>query len=206
MIHFPNIASSYNEHLDTLYSYALHLGFDEHTAMDAIHDVFYKLCTHHSSLNEINNLKSYLLRSLRNRLIDIKRISWENTVQLTTHDNMQDILPFQLQVTIEDELIMKEDAEEIRLKVENVLNRLTDRQREIVYLRYIKEQSYEEIAEIMQISIASCRNLISKSLTKLKECSLPITLFFSNYSVAQISHMILLQLYTHSLLMQKSSK
>lgn len=178
MIHFPNIASSYNEHLDTLYSYALHLDFDEHTAMDAIHDVFYKLCTHHSSLNEINNLKSYLLRSLRNRLIDIKRISWENTVQLTTHDNMQDILPFQLQVTIEDELIMKEDAEEIRLKVENVLNRLTDRQREIVYLRYIKEQSYEEIAEIMQISIASCRNLISKSLTKLKECSLPITLFF----------------------------
>jgi len=52
-IEFSDIASTYNEYLDTLYAYALHLGFDEQTAMDAIHDVFYKLCIQHSSLNEI---------------------------------------------------------------------------------------------------------------------------------------------------------
>lgn len=143
MIQFPNIAATYDKYLDSLYSYALHLGFDEQTAMDAIHDVFYKLCTHHSSLNEINNLKSYLLRSLRNRLIDIKRLNREDTTPLTSHEETLDILPFQLQVTVEDELIMKEDAEEIRRKVENVLKGLTDRQREIVYLRYIREHSYE---------------------------------------------------------------
>jgi len=40
-IEFSDIASTYNEYLDTLYAYALHLGFDEQTAMDAIHDVFY---------------------------------------------------------------------------------------------------------------------------------------------------------------------
>lgn len=176
MIRFSNIASTYNEYLDTLYSYALHLGFDEQTAMDAIHDVFYKLCIHHSSLNEINNLKSYLFRALRNRLIDMRRINREDSAPFTTQDEIEESLSFQLYVTIEDELIMKEDAEEIRQKVENVLDRLTDRQREIVYLRYIREQSYEEIAEIMQISVAACRNLISKSITKLKESSIPITL------------------------------
>lgn len=178
MIQFSNIASTYNEYLDTLYSYALHLGFDEQTAMDAIHDVFYKFCTQHSSLNEIHNLKSYLFRSLRNRLIDMKRTNREDTALLSTQDETQEVLPFQLHVTIEDELIMEEDAEEIRQKVENVLNRLTDRQREIVYLRYIREQSYEEIAEIMQISVAACRNLISKSITRLKDSTLPIILFF----------------------------
>ncbi|MEA4979536.1 MAG: sigma-70 family RNA polymerase sigma factor [Petrimonas sp.] len=176
MIRFSNIASTYNEYLDTLYSYALHLGFDEQTAMDAIHDVFYKLCIHHSSLNEINNLKSYLFRSLRNRLIDMKRISREDSAPFIAQDETEESLPFQLRVTVEDELIMKEDAEEIRRKVENILDRLTDRQREIVYLRYIREQSYEEIAEIMQISVAACRNLISKSITKLKDSFLPITL------------------------------
>jgi len=175
MIQFPNIASTYNEHIDSLYSYALHLGFDEQTAMDAIHDVFYKLCVHHS-LNEINNLKSYLFRSLRNRLIDIKRTNKEDTLLHTTQEKTQDTLPFQLSVSIEDELIKEEDAEEIRQKVENVLSRLTDRQREIVYLRYIREQSYEEIAEIMQISVAACRNLISKSIARLKESSLTIAL------------------------------
>lgn len=177
MIQFSNIASTYNEYLDTLYSYALHLGFHEQTAMDAIHDVFYKMCIHHSSLNEISNLKSYLFRSLRNRLIDIKRINREDITPFIGQNEGQEILPFQLYVSIEDELFMKEDAEEIRLKVENVLSRLTDRQREIVYLRYIKEQSYEEIAEIMQISVAACRNLISKSISKLKESPLPFSLF-----------------------------
>jgi RNA polymerase sigma factor (sigma-70 family) len=152
------------------------LGFDEQTAMDAIHDVFYKLCTHHFSLNEINNLKSYLLRSLRNRLIDIKRTNREDTAPFSVQDNTREIIPFQLHVTIEDKLIMEEDAKEIRRKVENVLKRLTDRQREIVYLRYIREQSYEEIADIMQISVAACRNLISKSIARLKDSSLTITM------------------------------
>jgi RNA polymerase sigma factor (sigma-70 family) len=167
--------------MDNLYSYALHLGFDAESAMDAIHDVFYKLCTNHSSLNEINNLKSYLFRSLRNRLIDMKRIDREVNLSTIEHNNnqieeYQEGLPFQLQVTIEDELIKEEDAEEIRQKVEDILSRLTDRQREIIYLRYIREQSYEEIAEIMQISVAACRNLISKSIARLKESSLTIAL------------------------------
>jgi len=175
-IKFSHIASTYSEYLDSLYSYALHLGFAEQTAMDAIQDVFYKLCTQHSSLNEINNLKSYLLRSLRNRLIDLKRVSREEIVPFIAREDVAEALPFQFHVTIEDELIMKEDAEEIRLRVENLLNQLTDRQREIVYLRYIREHSYEEIAEIMQISVPACRNLISKSIAKMKESSLPIAL------------------------------
>lgn len=176
MIQFSNIALTYNEYLDSLYSYAVYLGFDEQTAMDAIHDVFYKLCIQYSSLNEINNLKPYLFKSLRNRLIDIKRTSREDISPFTNHHDLQETLPFQLNVTVEDELIMEENAKEIRLKVEEVLNRLTNRQREIVYLRYIKEQSYEEIAEIMQISVAACRNLISKSIGKLKESSFDIIL------------------------------
>lgn len=174
-IEFSDIASTYNDYLDDLYAYALHMRFDEQTAMDAIHDVFYKLCTHHSSLNEISNLKSYLFRSLRNRLIDIKRGNHENTISLITPDEPQEMLPFQLHVTIEDEMIMKEDAEEIRQKIENVLGRLTNRQREIIYLRYIQEQSHEEIAGIMQISVESSRNLLSKTLTKLKG---PLTISF----------------------------
>jgi len=176
MIKFSNITSIYNEYLDILYAYALHLGFDDNTAMDAIHDVFYKLCTYNSSLQEIDNLKSYLFRSLRNRLIDINRTNREITSPLLAQDDMDEFMPFNLKVTIEDEIILKENAEEIRQKIENVLNRLTERQREIVYLRYIQEYSYEEIAEIMQISVLSCRNLVSKSITKLKDTSIAISL------------------------------
>lgn len=43
VVQLANISSTYKDHLDALYAYALHMGFDEQTAMDAIHDVFYKL-------------------------------------------------------------------------------------------------------------------------------------------------------------------
>ena len=171
-IKFSHIASTYNEYLDSLYAYALHLGFDDHSAMDAIHDVFYKLCTQHSSLDEIDNLKFYLFRSLRNRLIDLSRTKREHPYPHLIGEMIEADLPFQLNVTVEDEFIEKEEAEKIREKVENVLSQLTHRQREIVYLRYIQECSYDEISEIMEISVAASRNLVSKSIAKLRVASL----------------------------------
>ncbi len=169
---FLNIAAIYDENLEALYSYALHLGFEEQTSMDAIHDVFYKICIMNTTIFELSNLKSYLFRAVRNRLIDIKRVNRISDDNFEIEESETN-LPFQLNVTVEDEFIEKEDSEEIKRKVENVLNNLTDRQREIVFLRYIQEHSYEEIAEIMNMTIESSRNLISRSLTKLKETNLP---------------------------------
>ena len=169
---FLNIAAIYDENLNALYSYALHLGFDEQTSMDAIHDVFYKICIMNTNIFELSNIKSYLFRAVRNRLIDIKRVNKISDDNFEIEESETN-LPFQLNVTVEDEFIEKEDSEEIKRKVENVLNNLTDRQREIVFLRYIQEHSYEEIAEIMNMTIESSRNLISRSLTKLKETNLP---------------------------------
>lgn len=174
MIHYKDIASIYNEHLNDLYSYGLHLNFEDEIVMDAIHDVFYKLCINQASLSEISDLKFYLFRALRNRLIDILRTNKEYVRTLPIEDTTFDSLPFQLNVTIEDELINKEDIEEIHQKVVNLLDQLTARQREIIYLRYIQGYSYKEIAGLMQISVVACRNLTSKSISKLKDAHLPI--------------------------------
>ena len=171
-VNFSYIASLYDEYLNRMYSYAIHMGFNEQTAMDAIHDVFYKLCINQSALNNISNHKSYLLRALRNRLIDINRSDRIQTVENTKKEEDAEKLTFMLNVTVEDELIEKEAQDEIRHKVEEYLKKLSDRQREIIYLRFIEEHSYEEIAEIMNISVESSRNLISKSLSKLKNQNL----------------------------------
>jgi RNA polymerase sigma factor (sigma-70 family) len=139
--------------------------------MDTIHDIFYKLCIQNVSLDEIDNLKFYLFRSLRNRLIDIKRTNREFPALFPQEEEIDEYLPFKFNVSIEDEIIMKEDSEEIRLKVENVLSRLTNRQREIIYLRYVQEYNYQEISDIMQISVEASRNLVSKSIVKLRIAS-----------------------------------
>lgn len=161
--------------MDDLYSYARHLGFDEHIAMDAIHDVFYKLCTNESTLSNVLNVKFYLFRSLKNRLIDIQRShKGYSEAKVIKKEDFEE-MTFHFNINIEDELIDKEEQEEIRKKVESVLSSLNNHQREIIYLRYIHEYDYAEIAELMHISVAACRNLISKSLNKLKKSSIPLT-------------------------------
>lgn len=165
------ISYLYREYSDDLFSYAVHLGFDENSAMDAIHDVFYKLCARKIAVEKISNPQFYLFKALKNRLLDMCRTKREYESPFNDEAERIGEMPFNLSVTIEDTLIEEEDMKEIRSVIEKMLNRLTDRQREAIYLRYIKEYDYEKVAELMRISIESCRNLISKSLKKMRDSS-----------------------------------
>lgn len=169
MTRFENIKVIYIKYIDQLYAYALHLGFDEAVAMDAIHDIFYNICTHNTCLDNISNIKFYLFRALKNRLIDIERTHKDYIGIGSTNQDICENMLFSFNITIEDKVIQEEDLNEIKQKVENVLARLTNRQREIIYLRYIQEYDYDEISDLMNISVESCRNLISKAMSKLRE-------------------------------------
>jgi RNA polymerase sigma factor (sigma-70 family) len=162
-----NITDIYNRYVDDLFTYASYLGFPKETIRDAIHDVFYKLAADERVLNQISNVKSYLIKSLRNRLYDIYRLQ-KRDLNLSDMENF-DELPFNINVSIEDDLIDAEEQAEIRKQIENMLQSLTARQREIVYLRYIQEYDYTQIAEILNISIHGCRKLLSKALETLRE-------------------------------------
>lgn len=168
------IDTIYRAHIHDLFSYALHLGFDRETCQDAIHDVFYKLCMDQVQLDQIKNIRFYLLRALKNRLLDIykqKRGIFELPL-----DVIADELPFTIRVTVEDELIQSEEEEKTRVMIEAMLHSLSDRQREIIYLRYTHECDYEEISDLMNISVPSCRKLLHKAILKLRDSSLPLSL------------------------------
>lgn len=180
------ISYLYREYSDDLFSYAVYLGFDENSAMDAIHDVFYKLCARKIAVEKISNPQFYLFKALKNRLVDMQRTKKEYETPFNDDVERMGEMPFNfLNVTIEDTLIEEEDMKEIRSVIEKMLNRLTDRQREAIYLRYIKEYDYEEVAELMRISVESCRNLISKSLKKMRDSSslFPLLILIMKYYI-----------------------
>ena len=134
--------------------------------MDAFHDVFCRLCIREKDVQEIQNPKFYLLRALRNQLIDTYKLKRNYSEVLT--GEITDELPYRIKITVEDEMIAAEEQAEVSQKVDEILSVLTERQREIIYLRYMQECSYEEIAEIMQISVPACRKLLYRTLLKLK--------------------------------------
>lgn len=170
----PDFDMIYNKYIDDLYIYAQNLGFNKQLAMDAIHDVFCKLYTNKLVLKEVVNIKFYLFRALKNQLIDISRA--QKGVVGYDIDSISNHRPFILRVTVEDELIEREDRRKLTQKVDDILSILTDRQREIIYLRFMQGYSYEEISLLMNISVPACHNLMSKTLKKLKDENLALSL------------------------------
>lgn len=161
-----NIASIYNRYVDDLYTYALYLGFEKGIIMDAIHDVFCKFAADEKLLQDVSNIKFYLFKSLKNRLYDIYKARKEYA-ELSAID-LQDA-PFNIQVTIEDRLIDKEEQQQIKDQLSEMLESLTERQREVVYLRYVQEYDYAQISELLNISVHGCRKLLSKAMQNLRE-------------------------------------
>jgi RNA polymerase sigma factor (sigma-70 family) len=162
-----NITDIYNRYVDDLYTYASYLGFEKETIMDAIHDVFCKLGANEKILSDVVNVKSYLFKSLKNRLLDIYK-GQKYGFDISDFTALEE-MPFNITVNLEDDIIDAEEQANIKKMVENMLQSLTPRQREIVYLRYIQEYDYSQIASLLNISIHGCRKLLSKAMETLRE-------------------------------------
>ena len=161
------IASIYTCHVDALFTYGVNLGFEREVVEDAIHDIFIKLSLDKEILNNVINMKFYLYRSLKNRLIDIYKHQREHICSSKVDHLME--LPFNLSLNVENILIEEEEKTLIKKEIEQMLNILTDRQREVIYLRYVQEYDYNQIAELLQISVHGCRKLVSKAIINLRE-------------------------------------
>lgn len=154
----------YNKYVDVLLSYGIGLGFDREILKDAIHDVFVKLYSNREYLRGVKQLKFYLFRSLKNRLLDMMKSPANNLSCIDDYESN-----FQIKADILDEMIAEEDRMNIRNKIKYMLSCLTSKQREIIYLRFIHELEYEEIAKLLNISVHASRKLVSRAINRIRE-------------------------------------
>ena len=69
-----------------------------------------------------------------------------------------------------ESLIIASENHQIKLDLlQSAINRLPERQKEAVYLRYYNNLSGQEIAEIMNINHQSVRSTLAKALNNLRE-------------------------------------
>lgn len=69
----------------------------------------------------------------------------------------------------EDEIIAAEYVKEVRDHLADALESLNDVQRKVVILKYFKEKSAPEIAEIMGMSAVNVRVTLSRGIARMKE-------------------------------------
>jgi RNA polymerase sigma factor (sigma-70 family) len=154
----------YTENTKKLYLYGLKLTPNRTIIEDTIQDLFSDLVRSRRRLGDTDNVQFYLLKSFKRRLV--RQLQKEKRYKLS---NSLEYFVFDITYSIEHEIILEEKAKRKLQSLQQALLELTPRQKEAVYLKFTEELEYKEIAEIMDMSIDSCRNLICKAIKSLRD-------------------------------------
>lgn len=163
----------YEKYIDQMYSYGKALGVDDEALYDLIHDVFLHFFEHRNEIFDNDNVKYYLFRCLKNRMISEKR----KEITMEEIDESDDYV-FSIAVSGLDYIEEEEERKEIAEQIENMLCSLTGRQREAIYLRYMQELEYEEIAVLLNLTPKGTRKLIYRAIERMREQYGPTLFYF----------------------------
>ncbi len=152
------------DYYQELFAYGIRLQNNPDFIKDCLHDLFVHIWERRTYLAETDNIRLYLLKSLRNRVV--KQVVKEaRSVEL--EEEMDGILP--LGESTEDEIVYYENLLLTRQRVKNALRELPPRQREVLHLRFYEGLSNDRIADIMNISKPAVANLVHASLRRIRQ-------------------------------------
>ena len=152
----------YDLHINILFNYGLKLTIDKELLKDCIHDIFVKLYTKKDELGTIDNLRSYLFISLKNKLCD------ELRRRMYMSDTAVEEVSISTPTDVEDDYMEEEQRKNEFSLVRRLLDQLSPRQREALTLYYICLLYTSPSPEIMNMNYQSVRNLMHRGLTKLR--------------------------------------
>ncbi len=154
----------YLAHQDSLFRYAMRMLADEDAARDCLHNLFVKIWTNRKNLSLTNNIRYYLMSSLRNEVLNYRY----KEQRVADHaEKYADV--FDMYFNVETDYIKKEELRARASVLAEAMNKLTPRQKEIIYLRFFEELSYEEIAEMMDINVKGAYKLSARALESLRD-------------------------------------
>ena len=154
----------YENYIDELFAYGIAFGVEKDFVLDAIHDLFFHLFESADKIEILGSPKSYLFSALKNKIITSlrKQANWLS---------LDEEVEYNFKIEVDAEALM-EDEEERRnyeKEVESLLNLLTNKQREVIYLRFIKALSIQEISEILNITPKSVRKMIYRAIERMQQ-------------------------------------
>lgn len=155
----------YRRYYPLLLNYGCRLSHNQELVQDSIQNLFMKLISKSRNLSDTPSVKGYLLKAFRNNLLDNLEKA-EQHYQFIFIDEMPDTF----HTTTEEESALKENINHLT----QAYQELSAKQKEILYLFYIKGISHKEIANILGINYQSSKNRLSQSLVQLRR------IFFSN--------------------------
>jgi RNA polymerase sigma factor (sigma-70 family) len=158
----------YNSFITPLYDYGMKFTRDVAAVEDSIHDLFCTLWVSRQRLRQPASVRNYLFKSMRTTLF--RKIS-RNVVFFSGEQDFQ----FSFELPVVDRLCQDEQMVEMQNDVHRAMERLTPRQREIIYYRFYQNLDFDEIADIMDMQVRATYKLTSRALGVLRQLVSPRT-------------------------------
>ena len=158
----------YTKYLKSLYNYGMKVSRDAGLVEDCIQDLFADIWQSKAA-SEVESVKAYLFKALKYKIFKKQR----NRLLKNHSGEFPDEMMFEIS---HDTFLAEEQENKERVrKVIEALNKLPNRQREVIYLKIFHELSYEEVSDIMNINYQVCRNLMSQAIKALRKILVIIT-------------------------------
>ncbi|WP_293304277.1 RNA polymerase sigma factor [Pedobacter sp. UBA5917] len=155
--------SLYNTYSAGLYNYGSKFSKDKDLIKECIQDLFVGLWTRRNSVGNPEHVKNYLYKSFRHAI-------FKKAFQLSKNETYEETENYQFQVVlnVEESLIDSEKQLQVSEQLQNAMAKLTARQREAIFLKFYEQLSYEEIAEVMGITVKAGYKIMARSLDYLR--------------------------------------
>jgi len=148
---------------DKMYRYALSILRNRDIAHDVVQDCLVKIWQKRQKLPEIKSIDSWVMRITRNQCYDWVKVN-RFTLQSDREVERDDLA---LRETVEaDQNVLVND--QINW-LEKVIKTLPQKQKEIYHLREVEEMTYQEIAEILSLSLGEVKITLHRSRAKIRE-------------------------------------
>lgn len=150
---------AFDMYSDALFRHAFFRVSNRQVAIDLVQDAFMKTWSQVAKGENIENYQSYLYHVLSNLIVDYYRKKKSLSLDTLTEDGFDPVGSTAANVM--------EDA--VRRELMDQIEKLSDRDKEVVVMRYIDGLPVKEIAEILEESENSVSVRIHRAIDKLKE-------------------------------------
>lgn len=155
----------YYRYFEKLYSFLWRKTFSEDTAQELVQETFVRIWQNRHNLRPDKPLKSYLYRTATNLAIDhLRKKTVRQTYLVATPESEPALAP--------------DDQFELRDRMQAAIASLPEPAQQVFVLSRFEGLKYDEIAELLQVSVKTIESRMSKALKALREQLLPLLALF----------------------------
>jgi len=146
-----------------MYRYALSILKNSDMAQDVVQDCLIKIWQNRQKLPEVKSIDSWVMRITRNQCYDWVKM---NRYSLwVDKDINRDDIGIKENTGADQKTLVNDQINWMK----KVIETLPQKQKEVYHLREVEEMSYQEIAEVMSMTLAEVKVTLHRTREKIKE-------------------------------------